>query len=564
MRWSLIPEPETTAVHQLSEDLDGFQPLLTKLLIQRGIEDFEKAKQFFRPNLKHLHDPFLMKDMLKAVKRILKAIDLQEEIIIYGDYDVDGTCSVSMMYSFFKKFYPNVQTYIPDRYMEGYGISKQGIDYAFEQNAKLVIALDCGIKAKEKIDYANTLGVDFIICDHHLPDNHVPNAVAVLDPKQHDCNYPYKELCGCGVGFKLLQALAQHMQFSENEVYELLDFVAVAICADIVPITGENRILTHYGLRKINDQPRPGIKALLQSLKRKVDVSEVVFVIAPRINAAGRMQHAEIAVNLLTATDDETATAVAKQIETLNTDRRDTDQLITEEALEMIQRHNEQKRFTSVVYAPHWHKGVIGIVASRLIETYYRPTLVFADSGDVLAASARSVKGFDIYSAIEQSKHYLIQFGGHKYAAGLTLEKKNYSDFKMHFEQVVKSQIDKELLIPELKIDLLINPSEIDAKTLRLLNKFGPFGPGNMRPVFLSEKVEIVEKRLIGQEEQHLKFYINSGAGKTLEAVGFNMASQAHDIHNGDRVNMVYSITENYWNGNKTIQLKLKDFKKAN
>ncbi|MDT8346177.1 MAG: single-stranded-DNA-specific exonuclease RecJ [Flavobacteriaceae bacterium] len=564
MRWNLIPEPESAAVNQLSKDLDGLQPLLTKLLIQRGIDDYEKAKQFFRPNLKHLHDPFLMKDMTKAVERILQAIDHQEEIIIYGDYDVDGTCSVSMTYSFLKKIYPKVQTYIPDRYKEGYGISKQGIDYAAEQKATLIVALDCGIKAKDNIDYANKVGVDFIICDHHLPDEQVPKAVAVLDPKQQDCKYPFKELCGCGVGFKLLQALAQRMQLPENEVYELLDFVAVAICADIVPITGENRILTHFGLRKINEQPRPGFKALLQSLKRKVDVSEVVFVIAPRINAAGRMHHAEIAVNLLTASEDEVALAVAKQIEILNTDRRDTDQRITDEALQMIQELGDEKAFTSVVYASHWHKGVIGIVASRLIETYYRPTLVFTDSGDVLAASARSVKGFDIYKAIEQCKEHLIQFGGHKYAAGLTLRKEKYPDFKMHFEQVVQNQIDRALLVPELKIDLKIKPIEIETKTLRLLNKFGPFGPGNMRPVFLSENVEVIEKRLIGKEEQHLKFFINNGTSKTLEVIGFNMAEQAQNIQQGDLVHMVYNITENNWNGNSSIQLKLKDVQKAN
>jgi single-stranded-DNA-specific exonuclease len=441
MRWKLKPEPLPEKFIQLSKEL-GVDYTLSKLLVQRGIETYEQAKAFFRPDLADLHNPYLMKDMDLAVKRIETAITSGENILVYGDYDVDGTTSVSLLASYLKSIHPNVATYIPDRYAEGYGISIQGIDYADDNDISLIIALDCGIKAIEKVAYAKEKGIDFIICDHHRPGAEIPNAVAVLDPKREDCEYPYKELCGCGVGFKLIQALAEGRGYHIEDITQYLDLVATAIAADIVPITGENRILAYYGLQIINSKPRNGIKAIIHQVKKEeLTITDVVFIIAPRINAAGRIKHGNQAVELLTEADFETAVAFASEIEIYNNERRELDKTIANEALQQIEENNEQQNFSTVVYSETWHKGVIGIVASRLTETYYRPTLVFTKSGDYLAASARSVKGFDVYNALEQCSEFIEQFGGHKYAAGLTLKEENYQNFKNKFEEVVKETL---------------------------------------------------------------------------------------------------------------------------
>ena len=452
MRWTLKPKPDPITVSTLAEKLGTGIPV-ARLLVQRGIESFEEAKHFFRPDLKDLHDPFLMKDMDKAVERIEQAMENKENIMVFGDYDVDGTTSVALMSSFLKFRYPNVTTYIPDRYAEGYGISYQGIDYAADNDISLIIALDCGIKAIEKVAYAKEKGIDFVICDHHRPGNTIPNAVAVLDPKRQDCAYPYKELCGCGVGFKLIQAIVQKNKEAEETLLPYLDLVATAIGADIVPITGENRILAYHGLHVINVAPRKGIQSLLGE-RKNVTITDVVFIVAPRINAAGRMKHGLHAVNLLTEENEVTSKTYAEEIETYNSDRRSADKTITEEAKQQIIAAKEEERLTTVVYDENWHKGVIGIVASRLTETWYRPTLVFTKSGERLAASARSVKGFDVYEALEACHEYIEQFGGHKYAAGLTLLESDYENFKRKFEEVVSESIDRSLLTPEISIDV--------------------------------------------------------------------------------------------------------------
>lgn len=486
MRWTLKPKPESEKVIALAEAL-GVDTIIATLLLQRGIESFDAARAFFRPSLNDLHDPYLMKDMREAVDRIEAAIASEENILVYGDYDVDGTTSVALVSSFLKTFYPNVATYIPDRYEEGYGISYMGIDFAHDNDFSLIIALDCGIKAIDKVAYAAEKGVDFIICDHHRPGPEIPKAVAVLDPKREDCLYPYKELCGCGVGFKLISAITQHINLPKDDLLLYLDLVATAIGADIVPITGENRILAYYGLKMINSNPRTGFKAILKQLKKQtLTITDVVFIIAPRINAAGRMKHGNHAVALLTENDLWQAEEYAGEIEQFNKDRKDADKQITEEALDQILKNKEEDRKTTVVYDETWHKGVIGIVASRLTETYYRPTLVFTKSGEKLAASARSVKGFDVYNALEGCADYIEQFGGHKYAAGLTLEEKDFENFKAAFEKVVSESIDPKLLIPEVSIDAEINLTDITPKFYRILKQFAPFGPGNMTPVFMA------------------------------------------------------------------------------
>lgn len=506
MRWTIKPKPEQEAIDHLSEAL-GVENLVAQLLIQRGITNFEEAKAFFRPELTHLHDPFLMKDMDKAVQRIEQAIAKGENMLVYGDYDVDGTTSVALMSSFLMETYPNVATYIPDRYLEGYGISFQGIDFAADNDVSLMIALDCGIKAIDQIKYAREKGIDVIVCDHHRPGQQLPEAVAVLDPKQEDCEYPYKELCGCGVGFKLIQALASKQGKTIKDLMPYLDLVATAIAADIVPITGENRVLAHYGLQVINEHPRAGIKALIdQTKKRELTITDVVFIIAPRINAAGRMKHGQHAVTLLSETNFAQAQQYAAEIELFNTERRSLDQEITQEALVQIQENQEEDKFTSVVYNENWHKGVIGIVASRLTETYYRPTLVFTKSGDKLAASARSVKGFDIYNALEGCSDCLEQFGGHMYAAGLTLLEEQYEAFKNQFEKVVSETIDPKLLQPEIAVDAKIAMHQITPKLMRILKQFAPFGPGNMTPIFMAEGLKDTGyARGVGEDEKHLK-----------------------------------------------------------
>lgn len=561
MRWILKEKPDAEKVSKLSNDL-GVDILIAKLLVQRGIETFEAAKDFFRPNLKDLHDPYLMKDMGVAVTRIEKAIADNENILVYGDYDVDGTTAVSLMSSYLLSLYPNVATYIPDRYDEGYGVSYKGIDFAHDNDFSLIIALDCGIKAIDKVDYASEKNIDFIICDHHRPGDKIPKAVAVLDPKQKDCKYPYDELCGCGVGFKLIQALAINQQQTIEDLIPYLDLVATAIAADIVPMTGENRVLAYHGLQVINKNPRVGIKALIHQLDRKeMTITDVVFVIAPRINAAGRMKHGQHAVDILTQNDFESALKLANGIEKFNSDRKELDKKITDEALEQIKATNEQQNFSTVVYSETWHKGVIGIVASRLIETYYRPTLVFTKSGDRYAASARSVKGFDVYNAIEQCSEFVEQFGGHKYAAGLTLLPENYEKFKLKFEEVVKNTMPEELKTPQLSINSEIELSDISPKIFRILKQFAPFGPLNMHPVFMSSGLrDNGYGKQVGADKSHLKLNILAGTDqKTYNAIGFGLGDKLQLIGNGKSFKAAFTIDENHWNGTTSLQLMLKD-----
>jgi len=563
MRWTLKPKPNPIKVNALADKL-GIDVPVAKLLVQRGINSFEEAKKFFRPDLKDLHDPFLMKDMDKAVERIQQAIENDENIMVYGDYDVDGTTSVALMSSYLKFRYPNVTTYIPDRYDEGYGVSYKGIEYAADNDISLIIALDCGIKAIEKVTYAKENGVDFIICDHHRPGSEIPNAVAVLDPKRKDCTYPYDELCGCGVGFKLIQALTRSDNQPEETLLPYLDLVATAIGADIVPITGENRILAYHGLHVINVAPRKGISSLLGE-RKNVSITDVVFIVAPRINAAGRMKHGLHAVNLLTEEDEAVSAKYAEEIETYNTDRRSADKTITEEAKQQIIQQKEEERLTTVVYDENWHKGVIGIVASRLTETWYRPTLVFTRSGERLAASARSVKGFDVYEALEGCKDHIEQFGGHKYAAGLTLLESEYLNFKKKFEEVVSETIDRSLLTPEISIDAEIDLKDITSKFYRILKQFAPFGPGNMSPVFITKGlIDTGYGKCVGEDKTHLKCQVKQeNTQPAFDVIGFNLGEKLDLIKEGKKFDAVYSLDENTWNGNTKIQLKLKDIRES-
>lgn len=561
MEWLFKPDPEETKVLALSEEL-GIGKLLSELLVQRDIDSFEKARQFFRPALDELHDPFLMQDMGTAVERIEKALKNDEKILIYGDYDVDGTSAVSLVFSYLKKLHDPVATYIPDRYSEGYGISFTGIDFASDNEIDLVIALDCGIKAIEKISYAKEKGIDFIICDHHRPGEQLPAAIAVLNPKREDCTYPYEELCGCGIGFKLIQAISKSQGKPEEEVYSYLDLVATAIAADIVPITGENRVLAHYGLKVINEAPRPGIQALLKSTNKELlTITDVVFTVAPRINAAGRMEHGQFAVDLLTETDPLKANQMAEEIEAFNLSRREFDASITQEALEQIEKKDEKEAFSTVVYEERWHKGVIGIVASRLIETYYRPTLVFTKSGSRLAGSARSVRGFDVYKALQECESHIEQFGGHKYAAGLTLLPENYEAFKSCFEEVVKRSLDSKALIPQILVDRKVDLSELNFKFYRILSQFGPFGPGNMKPVFMASGLrDNGFGKKVGKEGAHLKLSLITGSHfKTLDAIGFNLGDKLELVHSGHPLKAVFTLESNTWNGKTRLQLNLKD-----
>ena len=562
MRWTVKPKPSQENIDNLSKVL-GVDDLIAQLLIQRGITNYDEAKAFFRPELNQLHDPFLMKDMHKAVERIGQAMTNHENILVYGDYDVDGTTSVALMSSYLMETYPQVATYIPDRYLEGYGISFQGIDFAADNDISLIIALDCGIKAIDQIKYAKEKGIEVIVCDHHRPGNILPDAVAILDPKQKDCEYPYKELCGCGVGFKLIQALASKRGKTIDDLILYLDLVATAIAADIVPITGENRVLAYYGLMVINENPRTGIKALIdQTKKRELTITDVVFIIAPRINAAGRMKHGQHAVNLLTEIDFNQAQQFASEIELFNTERRSLDQEITQEALVQIQENQEEDKFTSVVYNENWHKGVIGIVASRLTETYYRPTLVFTKSGDKLAASARSVKGFDIYNALEGCSDCLEQFGGHMYAAGLTLLEEQYEAFKKQFEKVVSKTIDPKLLQPEISVDAKISIHQITPKLMRILKQFAPFGPGNMTPIFMAEGLKDTGyARGVGEGEKHLKCSLYQPGCNPMGGIGFNLGDKLDIVKGIKPFDAVFSLDENEWNGTVSLQLKLRDIR---
>lgn len=561
MRWTLKSKPPKEKVEKLAKELQ-IEETLAAILCQRNIETFEEAKKFFRPSLDDIYDPFLLKDMDKAVYRIEKALKNNENILIYGDYDVDGTTAVSLVASYLKTIYPHIATYIPDRYDEGYGISYTGIDFAFDNDFSLIIALDCGIKAIEKVAYASEKNIDFIICDHHKPGEEIPKAAAVLNPKRVDCSYPFDELCGCGVGFKLIQALGSKRGQTIDDFIPYLDLVATAIAADIVPITGENRILAYFGLQVINSNPRNGIKALIHQLKKsELTITDVVFIIAPRINAAGRIKHGNYAVELLTEMDFDSAVEFAKAIEVFNADRKELDKKITTEALNQIIENEEENRFSTVVFQEDWHKGVIGIVASRLTETYYRPTLVFTKSGDKLAASARSVKDFDVYEALEECAEFIEQFGGHKYAAGLTLLPENYENFKNKFEEVVTKTIDNELLTPEISIDAEIELSEITPKFFRIIQQMAPFGPQNMKPVFKTIGVrDNGYGKQVGSDCTHLKLNLFQGDNqKTYNAIGFGLGTKIDLVAND--FDIVYSLDENEWNGYKSIQLVLRDLK---
>ncbi|SHM79167.1 single-stranded-DNA-specific exonuclease RecJ [Flavobacterium xinjiangense] len=562
MRWTIKSKPSEVTVQHLAKALN-VENFVATLLVQRGIETFDDAKAFFRPSLDHLHDPYLMKDMDKAVERIEKAIENDENILVFGDYDVDGTTAVSLVSSYLRTYYPNVATYIPDRYHEGYGISFKGIDFADDNGFPLIIALDCGIKSIDHVAYAKERNIDFIICDHHRPGHFLPEAVAVLDPKRDDCNYPYDELCGCGIGFKLIQALGQNRNQTIDDLILYLDLVAAAIAADIVPMTGENRVLAYFGLQVINSEPRPGIKALIHQVKKQtLDITDVVFIIAPRINAAGRIKHGNHAVELLTEFDFEQAQQFASEIEAYNSERKDLDKLITKEALLQIVENQEKERFTSVVFQEDWHKGVIGIVASRLIETYYRPTLVFTKSGDRYAASARSVKGFDVYNALEACSEHLEQFGGHMYAAGMTLKKENYQLFKDAFEKEVERTIHPDMLTPEISVDAEINFTDITPKLTRILKQFEPFGPQNMTPIFLTKNIKDTGYgKPMGQEEEHLRLFVKQNNSEGIAAIGFGLGDK-YDLTTNQKIfDAVYCIDENEWNGKVSLQLRLRDIK---
>ena len=562
MRWTIKPKPSEEKVKLLAEALK-VEEFVATLLVQRGIETYEEARQFFRPTLADLHNPYLMKDMDKAVERIEKAIENGENILVFGDYDVDGTTAVSLVSSYLKTYYSNVATYIPDRYDEGYGISFKGIDFADDNGFSLIIALDCGIKSIDHVAYAKERNIDFIICDHHRPGEFLPEAVAVLDPKRDDCTYPYDELCGCGIGFKLIQALGGNRNQTIEDLTSYLDLAAVAIAADIVPMTGENRVLAYFGLQVINSDPRPGFKALTHQVKKKtLDITDVVFIIAPRINAAGRIKHGNHAVELLTEFDFEQAQQFASEIEAYNSERKDLDKQITKEALSQIVENNEENRFTSVVFQEDWHKGVIGIVASRLIETHYRPTLVFTKSGDKYAASARSVKGFDVYNALEACSEHLEQFGGHMYAAGMTLKEENYLLFKEAFEREVEKTIHPDMLVPEISIDAEINFCDITPKLIRILKQFEPFGPKNMTPTFLTKDVKDTGYgKPMGQDEEHLRLFLKQNGSEGIAAIGFGLGDKFDLTTNQKPFQVAYNIDENEWNGKTSVQLRLKSIK---
>lgn len=557
-------EPEVMA---LSRAL-GISKVLANLLIQRGIKTFDEAKAFFRPDLAQLHDPFLMKDMDKAVERIQAAIRNDEGIMIYGDYDVDGTTAVSLMYSFLRDHLNHIDYYIPDRYSEGYGVSIKGIDYAVEKGHRVIIALDCGIKAVDKVAYARSKGVDFIICDHHTPGDSLPDAVAVLDPKRSDCNYPYEELSGCGVGFKLCQALATKMDVPFEKITPLLDLVVVSIASDIVPMNGENRIMASFGLKQLSESPRIGLQAIKNVAafnSQPVTIEEIVFKIGPRLNAAGRMESGKTAVELLVSDNMEDAMCISKSINIINTERRDVDTSITRQAVEMIQKDkSQQDRKSTVLYNPEWHKGVIGIVASRLMEHFYRPTVILTKSNGFATGSARSVNGFDLYQAVEACSDLLENFGGHKYAAGLTMKVGNVKAFTRRFEEYVKENIHADMLIPVVEIDTEIQLEEIDEKFVRILNQFRPFGPENMAPVFLTENVSDngMGKR-VGTDGGHLRLNLVQEANpfKTFTAIAFQMGKKIDRIKNGESFDICYSVEVNEYRGRKNTQLNLKDLK---
>lgn len=558
-RWKIL-KADPPAVSALQAAL-RINPTLTRILVQRGISTFEQARSYFRPQLSDLHSPWLMKDMDIAVGRILLAFERGEKILVFGDYDVDGTTAVASMYQFLKARYDAVDFYIPHRYKEGYGVSKLGIDHADENGFSLVISLDCGIKSVDLIAYAREKGIDFIVCDHHLPDKELPAAVAILNPKQPGCGYPYKELCGCGVGFKLMTALAEKLGLPEQSYLQFLDLAATAIAADIVPITGENRVIAYFGLKQVNEAPSPGIKALMQlaTVQKEMQINSLVFVIAPRVNAAGRMDDARKAVQLFIEKDPQKALEFAEMLHSDNTDRREADSSITEEALALLRDDSLVNRKTTVVFREHWHKGVVGIVASRLIESYYRPTIVLTRSGDIVAGSARSVAGFNLYEAIHECREHLLGYGGHFAAAGMTLLPEQVEAFSSKFEEVVSRIIPDELLIPEIVIDAEIGFSELKEALYNILCQMEPFGPENLRPVFVSRNVrETGYSKIV--KEQHIRFVLKQN-GVTFNGIGFNLATRFHLLQMNHPIDVVYTLDINEWQGSKTLQLKVIDFR---
>lgn len=562
-RWVLKPKNNSNKISKLQSEL-GITPIIANLLIGRGVETFAQSKTFFRPELSNLHDPFLLKDMDIAITRIEKAIGNNEKILIYGDYDVDGTTAVSVVYSFFRAFHSRIEFYIPDRYSEGYGISTQGIDYAAQNNFSLIIALDCGIKEIDKIDYANSKGIDFIIGDHHLPGEEIPKAVAVLDPKRTDCSYPYDELSGCGIGFKIIQAFIQKNNMNMEEAYQFLDLVAVSIASDIVPITGENRILTFFGLKKLNSNPSIGLQALIDLSTNKTGVfsiNDIVFQIGPRINAAGRIDHAKDAVNLLISKTKEEASNYSAAVDDQNNQRKDFDLQITTEALSIIENSEENKlRKSTVLYKSDWHKGVIGIVASRLTEKYYRPTVILTQTNGHIAGSARSVLGYDLYEALSKCSDLLDQFGGHKYAAGLTMKEENIVHFQKRFEEVVQRTIKPEMLQQEISIDMEIDFKDIDSKFYRLLKQFEPFGPQNEAPIFVTKKVLVHGAAyLVGSK--HIKLSVYQEGSAAYECIGFGLGEHVDKINSKVPFDICYTIEENNWRGKKNLQLNIKSIK---
>lgn len=563
-RWVIKEEADQKSRDSLAEELK-ISDLLAELLVNRGIEGFEQAREFFRPELSMLHDPFLMKDMDLAIERIEIALESDERILIYGDYDVDGTTSVALVFSFFNKLYDNIEFYIPDRYKEGYGVSTQGIDYAADNGISLIVCLDCGIKANEKIQYAKDKGVDFIVCDHHLPGAELPPAVAVLDPKRDDCNYPYDELSGCGIGFKLIQAYSQKNDIPFEELEQYLDLTAISIASDIVPITGENRVLAHYGLKHINAEPRAGIKALLDlnNIHKTLYVSNLVFIIGPRINAAGRIESGNNAVKLLISKDIDVAMETSKRINSNNLERRDIDVQITSEAMRMIEDSDQLlSKKTTVLFDPKWHKGVIGIVASRLIEKHYKPTIILTESNGMATGSARSVQGYNVYNAINACEDLLEQFGGHKYAAGLTMKIENIQAFSEKFEQYVIDTIEENQLVPEVEIDAELDFDQITPQFFRILKQFEPFGPQNMTPVFLTKGVtDNGQVKIVG--EKHLKLFLHQPdkPSARFSAIAFGQSDWLQHFADGESVDICYTIEENEWNGNVSLQLNIKDIR---
>ena len=580
-RWVVRARGNQEVVERLATHL-RMSPVLTNLLVQRGIDTVEKANKFFNPQLSDLHDPFLMKDMDRAVERIEQAVRNNEKIMVYGDYDVDGTTAVALVYTFLRRLgHDNLRFYIPDRYNEGYGVSIKSIDYAASKGVSLVITLDCGIKASEKVAYAKEKGIDYIICDHHLPADHLPEAVAVLDPKRHDCEYPFKELSGCGVGFKLVQAYALRNNIPFSEVERLLDLVVVSIASDIVPLADENRILAHFGLKRLNENPSKGLLSIIKICgleKHTITIDDIVFKIGPRINAAGRMRVDEedekaapsgghAAVNLLIERNEKVAENFGSMIDTFNQDRKSIDRSVTQEAHEWVESHPELKnRKSTVIYNPKWMKGIVGIVASRLIETYYRPTVVMTMSNGFATGSARSVPGFDLYQAVESCADLLENFGGHMYAAGLTMKPENVEEFTRRFNAYVEEHIDPQMLIPQVEIDSELLFSDITPAFRRDLNRFQPFGPGNTSPVFITRGASSHgDARLVGAECEHLRMDLmqRQKPNTTLQAIAFQQPTHFEWVRSGRPVDVCYTIVENHYRGTVSTQLRVKDIKRC-